>query len=106
MIIEKYLFCLSTGMEKVARRMQLEDPPGFNDLAMMYAIKRSPSTTYSGLIRFIRARRTFHDKTFKLCFKKLLALELIRKEEGRYYLTTKGLEYMSSVRRYLVNIRL
>lgn len=105
MLIDKYVLCMPTGMKKVAKRMDIPRTPTLNDMAILYAIKKSPSNSFSGILRYIHARRTMDDRTLKDSLLFMLESELIKKENKQYYLTSKGLEYLASVRRYLLNIR-
>lgn len=106
MIVEKYVLCLQTACDKVGKRMGISKPANLSDLAVMFAMKRSPANNYAGIYRYISARKAFTETTMKNSMTYLLDNDLARKDDRQYFLTPKGMEYLSAIRRYLLNIRL
>lgn len=105
MKIEKYALCYGKGLKHVSNRHGITPLVTPTDAAILYAMRMSPSTTYSGLYRFFKRWRGVNDKDYNAYLNSCLAKGLITKDGTLYMLTPLGREFLHDVRQYLLNIR-
>lgn len=108
MKIEKYIFCLPKAMRLASTRTGISRPLYPTEIFLLYALKRLPSPcTQSHLQRFCAS--VYNPLTLTTIHKGLMYLleqELIERNLKSYSLSPVGREYLSHIRRYLINVRL
>ena len=106
MKLQKYMFLLPRAIELASSRLGVRTIR-MSEAFILYSSDYLPQATYSSLVR--------HGKNFGYPIslptiaqglRFLVASELLSNDNGVYSLTWKGREFLSRIRRYMLNARL
>lgn len=90
-----------------SRKMDLPSTPSPTDLQVIYAVRRLGLSTNATIKQYlIKMQNTAPDNNISMSLKELRGWNLIEKDAHGYALTPTGREFLSLIRRYLVNVRL
>lgn len=107
MKIEKVIFHLPFAIDKVSRRYGF-DALTDNQLFILYTLNYLPmNTTQGGILRHaFKCNYPISNTSVSRGIGLLVELGLVTLSEGRYSLAPLGRDYLSSLRRFLLNRRL
>lgn len=106
MKIEKYVFCLPHATKYASKKIGVR-PLRPTEIQTLYCIRRLGTATNATIIQYLRKyQNNGNDNAVSFALRDLTALGLIIKDDRKYTLNFSGREWMSLVRRYMVNIRL
>jgi DNA-binding PadR family transcriptional regulator len=105
MKIEKYLLMHSSAARVAAKKLGIE-PPTHHALATLAAVSIVHPIHYSALYRYMDDRHYNSHATLYRSLTYLLEAKLIDRSDYTYRLSPLGREYLTRIRKYLLNVRL
>lgn len=105
MKIDKYVLFMPAANVKACKRLNVR-PLSAHNIALLYAIKQKP-INYSAIMEyFISIAFDISDTTIHYSLQYLLSIQFIERTGKAYTIAPLGREYLSLIRRYLLNKRL
>lgn len=106
MKLQKYMFMMPRAVEWSSDKLGIRTLRT-SEVFILYSIDYLPRSTYSSLIRHGEScSYPISLPTISSGLRSLVSMELIQNDGGVYVLTWKGRDFLSRVRRYLINVRL
>lgn len=105
MKIEKVLFFLPPAMDYAATKLRVK-PPALTDLVILYILRRSSMTCFAIHKLTLSYGRNTAYRTIHYSLQYLLSIQFIERTGKAYTIAPLGREYLSLIRRYLLNKRL
>lgn len=107
MKIEKYIFCMPKAVKFASRKVGLVSILSPTNLQVLYAVRRLSLSTNATIIHYLRKmQNTAPENNISASLRDLTAMDLIQRDTHGYSLSPTGREFLSLIRRYLVNVRL
>ena len=107
MKLQKYVFLLPQAIDRITKRYGMPYlSPSY--IFVLYTIQYLPSScTQQAIIRHAkRLSHTISPATISLAVNLFIQHELVDIVDGRFSLSPRGREFLSAIRRYLLNKRL
>ena len=107
MKVDKYILCMPKAIKWATTKLKLTASPSMGQLQILYAIRRLGLSTNATIIQYLRKMQNIAPENIvSNNLKALRELELVEQGEAGYSLSPSGREFLSLIRRYLVNVRL
>lgn len=106
MKVDKYIFSFPKANRWAAAKIGVE-PLSPTELQVLYAVRRLGTATNSTIIAYLRKMQNkANENAVSYSLRDLSNMGLLVKDNRVYNVSPTGREYMSLIRRYLVNVRL
>lgn len=107
MKIEKYVFCFPKALKFACKKLGISAIISPTNLQVLYAIRKLGLSTNATIIYYLRKMQNVApDNNISISLRDLTNLGLIERDDHGYSLSSSGREFLSLIRRYLVNVRL